>query len=95
MHVISKKKLRVCTVAHADAAASLNAWYNVTKEANWPHLPGLRQTYSSADQVGKYTVFNIRGNKYRLITQIEYSNQTVRIVAFLTHEEYDLGRWKE
>jgi len=55
----------------------------------------VKRVYPSADLVGRYTVFNIRGNKYRLIARVVYRSQTVFVVAIMTHEEYDLGNWKE
>jgi mRNA interferase HigB len=48
-----------------------------------------------SDLVDRYTVFNIKGNNYRLVTRIVYRSQTVFILAIMTHAEYDLGRWKE
>lgn len=71
------------------------AWYKTAKKANWRNLPELKETYRSADLVGRYTVFNISGNKYRLITRVVYRSQTLFVVAVMTHEEYDLGKWKE
>jgi mRNA interferase HigB len=55
----------------------------------------VKQIFSSADQVGKLTVFNIGGNKVRLITAIHYNRKKVYIRAVLTHSEYDLDKWKE
>ncbi|WP_414529831.1 type II toxin-antitoxin system HigB family toxin [Nodularia chucula] len=54
----------------------------------------LRQTFSSADQVGNFTVFNIGGNNYRLITLVDYKFQKVFIRHVLTHAEYDKEDWK-
>lgn len=71
------------------------AWYKTARKANWQNLAELKQVYSSADLVGRYVVFNIRGNKYRLIARIVYRSQTLFVVAVMTHEEYDLGKWKE
>lgn len=51
--------------------------------------------FPSADQVGKLTVFNIGGNKVRLIAAIHYNHQKVYIRAVLTHLEYDQGKCKE
>ena len=95
MNIISSKRIREFSSLHKDAEASLRAWYTTTKHSNWQNLAELKQTYPSADLVGRYTVFNIRGNKYRLIARIVYRSQTIFIVAILTHEEYDLGKWKE
>ena len=54
----------------------------------------MRQVYPHADIVGRYIVFNIRGNHYRLIAEINYEFQQILIRQILTHEEYDRGRWK-
>lgn len=54
----------------------------------------LRKTFASADYVGGLTVFNIGGNKYRLMASIHYNRRKVYIRAVLTHEQYDRGIWK-
>lgn len=95
MHVISYKRLREFFSTHRDAESSLTAWYKTTKKADWQNLAELKQVYPSADIVGLHTVFNIKGNKYRLIARIVYRSQTLFVVAIMTHEEYDLGKWKE
>jgi len=95
MNVISFKRIRDFNSVHSDAAASLKAWYTVVKKTKWQNLAELKQVYPSADLVGRYTVFNINGNKYRLVSRIVYRSQTVFIVAIMTHQEYDLGKWKE
>lgn len=95
MNVISYKKLREFMRAHPDAESALTAWYKTAKKANWQNLAEVKQVYPSADLVDRYTVFNIRGNNYRLIVRIVYRSQTLFIAHVLTHEEYDLGKWKE
>ena len=95
MHVISFKRIREFVSVYRDADSSLKAWYTAAKKANWQNLAELKQTYPSADLVGRYVVFNIRGNKYRLISRIVYRSQTVFVVSIMTHEDYDLGKWKE
>lgn len=95
MHVISYKRIREFVSTHRDAESSLTAWYKTTRKANWQNLTELQSVYPSADLVGRYVVFNIRGNKYRLIARIVYRSQTLFVIAILTHEEYDLGKWKE
>lgn len=95
MNVISFKRLREFASSHKDAASSLAAWYTVVRTSNWQNLAEVKQVYPAADLVGRYTVFNIRGNKYRLIARIVYRSQTVFIIGVLTHEEYDLGKWRE
>lgn len=95
MRVIKYKQIQDFAKAHADAKRPLDTWYEVVKKADWKNLAELKLTYPSADMVGRRTVFNIKGNNYRLIARINYQRQIVFILAILTHEEYDLGRWKE
>jgi mRNA interferase HigB len=95
MNVISYKRIREFSLIHRDAESSLRAWYRTAKRFSWGSLAEVKHVYPSADQVDRYTVFNIRGNRYRLIARIVYRSRTLFIVAVLTHEEYDLGKWKE
>jgi len=76
------------------AMAPLDAWYRITKKAAWKNISGVRQTFSTADAVGMCTVFNIKGNAYRLITWINYETKTVFIKHVLTHADYDKEDWK-
>jgi mRNA interferase HigB len=59
------------------------------------HFVELKKTFGSADQVKPHTVFNISGNKYRLITVVDYALQSISIECVLTHAKYDKGRWKK
>ena len=59
------------------------------------HFVDLKKTFGSADQVKPHTVFNISGNKYRLIAVVDYTLQFVSIEQVLTHSEYDEGRWRK
>jgi mRNA interferase HigB len=95
MNAISLRRIREFFSIHRDAKSPLVAWYKVVKKASWRNLAELKRVYPSADLVGRYTVFNIAGNKYRLIARVRYESQTLFIVAIMTHEEYDLGKWKE
>lgn len=94
MHIISYSRLKSFYLEHPDAETSLQAWYKVTSKIRWNNFAEIRQLYSSADQVGTLTVFNIGGNKYRLITYIDYKTQKIFIRSVLTHAEYDKGHWK-
>jgi len=62
--------------------------------AKWKNLIDVREFYPHADRVSKYTVFNIKGNDYRLIVEINYRKQTIYIRFILTHPEYDREKWK-
>jgi mRNA interferase HigB len=95
MNVISYKRIREFLSDFRDAESGLMAWYKTARKAKWQNLAELKAVYPSADLVGRYVVFNISGNKYRLIARIVYRSQTLFVVAVMTHEEYDLGKWKE
>jgi len=68
---------------------------SVSEEQRLLELRALRQTFASADQVGKLTVFNIGGNKVRLVAAIHYNRRKIYVRAVLTHAEYDEQRWRK
>jgi mRNA interferase HigB len=94
MHVISRRILREFSQSHGDCSQALNDWYRVASKANWNNLNDVQQTYKSAESVGNFTVFNIKGNHYRLIVDIIYLTQRIYIKAILTHAQYDKEGWK-
>jgi len=94
MHVISRRKLKEAASRHGDLEGSLDAWFRIAKKALWRNLAEVRKTFSSADAVGRWTVFNIKGNQYRLIAEINYVFGRIYIRQVLTHAEYDRGGWK-
>ncbi len=95
MHIIARKRLNEFARKHPDAKASLQHWYKLMKRECFRSFAELRVDFPYADQVGKLTVFNIGGNKARLIAAIHYNRQKFYIRAVLTHDEYDKGKWKE
>ena len=72
MHVVSRKKLKEAAARHEDLEGPLDAWLRIAKKASWKNLMDVRKTFLSADAVGKWTVFNIKGNQFRLIAEINY-----------------------
>ncbi len=94
MHIISRKALREFGDRYGDSRVALDDWYRIVSKAKWQHINDVRSVYPSADAVGNFTVFNIKGNKYRLIVSISYRTQDVYIKYVLTHTEYDSGSWK-
>ncbi len=94
MHIISRKKLREFAAKYPEAEAPLESWYRTAKKATWKSIAEVRVNYPHADAVGSCTVFNIGGNKYRLISKIYYDDQVILLRHILTHAEYDMGRWK-
>ena len=100
MHLISRKTLRQFAARYPDAVGALDHWYVQAKVAQWRSLVDVRRVFPHADAVRVRsdhvaTVFNIAGNKYRLITSIHYDVQKAFLMLVLTHKEYSAGRWKE
>ena len=94
MHIITRKRLNDFAKRQPEARSALAHWYREMKRRNFASLTEVRTVFPSADQVGKLTVFNIGGNKARLIAAIHYNRRRVYIRAVLTHQEYDEERWK-
>jgi mRNA interferase HigB len=94
MHIISRKKLKEAALRHPDLETSPDVWFRVAKRSLWQDLTDVRKTFSTADAVENWTVFNIKGNKYRLFTEINYRFRRIYIRDLLTHAEYDRGKWK-
>lgn len=94
MHVIAKPILVEFWTKHPDAERPLIAWFRIMKAEIYADFNALRRTFPSADYVDGLTVFNIGGNKYRLIALIHYNRHKVYIRDVLTHEEYDRDAWK-
>jgi mRNA interferase HigB len=80
----------------ADAEGPLLAWHDdVSREdCDWASFHDVKATYGKASLVGECVVFNIGGNKYRLVCQINYRTHLVFVKKVMTHKEYDLGLWK-
>jgi mRNA interferase HigB len=94
LHVISRKKLLEAAIVHGDLYVPLDIWYRIAKRAEWLSLEDVRRVFPTADGVGKFTVFNIKGNSFRLIVEINYKTGRLYIRHALTHAAYDKGGWK-
>ena len=95
MHIITKTRLVEFWTDHPDAEGPLKEWHRIVSKTNFADFNALSATFRSADYVAPYTVFNIGGNKYRLIVKMEYRYCTAYIRAVLTHTQYDRNKWKE
>jgi mRNA interferase HigB len=100
MRVISLKPLRQFWERHNDAEQPLRLWYKTATNATWSSLHDVRQAYPHADGVRTeddeiLTIFNVCGNKYRLVARVRYDYQLINVRTVLTHKEYDEGKWKE
>ncbi len=95
MHIISRKKIIDFCKIYSEATAPLDRWYRILKLSDYNSFSELKLTFPQADQVGNLTVFNIGGNKFRLIAFIVYKAKRIYIREILTHSDYDKGNWKE
>jgi mRNA interferase HigB len=100
MTVITRKRLLEFGEKHADARAALGDWDQKVTAARWRSLDDTRTVYAHADEVkvgsGRtVTVFNVRGNRYRLVAALHYNTQLAYALRFMTHAEYDKDTWKD
>jgi mRNA interferase HigB len=95
LRIISRRRLREFGEQHRDAESPLNTWYGIVKTKDYKNPHEVRQDFPTASFLGKYrTVFNIGGNKHRLVVDMRYDLRRVYIREVLTHEEYD-GRMRD
>ena len=99
MIVIAKLRLREFWERYPDAESWLRTWHKIARKATWSDLKAVRQTYPSADGVtlesgNVVTVFNVSGNKYRMIVDLVFKSRRIYIKLILTHAEYNKNKWK-
>ncbi len=92
MHVISKRPLRAFWTTHPAATSALLHWHTTLEHAQATDFPALKAVFNTVDWVDGYAVFNVGGNKYRIIAEVVFRSQTVFIKHLFTHKEYD--SWK-
>ena len=95
MHIISRKSLRAFWEKYPDSETALARWFKIVQRTNFANFADLQATFPSADRVGNLIVFNIGGNKYRLIASIHFNRHKIYIRHVMTHKEYDKGDWKK
>jgi mRNA interferase HigB len=98
--VIGLKPLREFWERHPDAERPLRLWYGAARRAHWTSLQDVRRPHPHADAVrtrggGTLSMFDVMGNKYRLIVRARYDYQLINVRRVLTHEQYSRGAWKE
>lgn len=99
IRIISRKTLKAFWQRYPDAEKPLRYWHDTTRRSAWADFSQVKQTFGSADQThachgNTVVIFDIGGNKYRLIASIHYNTQVVYAMLVLTHKEYDRGKWK-
>lgn len=94
MKLISNRALREFSAIHPAADQPLQDWRRIIEKNAFEHFSALKQAFNSVDKVGELMVFNIGGNKYRLVTDVQFPRQLVYVKAVLTYTQYDKGDWK-
>lgn len=92
MHIFAIPALRAFWMRHPDAHAPLVAWHKTLAHSTARNFAELKAQFGSADRVEDFVVFDIGGNKYRLIVDIAFNSQMAFIKHIFTHAEYD--SWK-
>jgi mRNA interferase HigB len=97
VHIVTRRHLSEAMKRYQDAASEIGAWADIAGAVRWHNFAEVREKFPDADSVSGYVVFNIRRNRYRLITVIHFAKTTtarhtdghIYIRSFLTHKEYD------
>ena len=100
VHIVTRRHLRKAMERYPDAANEIGAWVGIVEAARWHNFTEIRSWFKDADTVDGYVIFNIRQNRYRLITVVHYAKTARRmqteghiyIRSFLTHKEYNNRR---
>ena len=103
MNVISRKKLKGFYESRPENrrhASAFEAWFKIARKAHWRNFQDAKATFgqtdvATGDNRRTVTIFDIGGNKYRIVAHVDYSRQTVKIEAIMDHKEYDKGLWKK
>lgn len=94
MHIISHAKIIQAQADHPTSAPALDQWYRLSKRVIWRNFADVKGCFPATDKVGDKFVFDVGGNKLRLIAAIHFNAGRVFVRAVLTHKEYDKGDWK-
>jgi mRNA interferase HigB len=94
MHIITKKRLTAFWARELDSEKPLRIWYGICKKTKFGNFAELKHAFRTVDKVGKFTIFNVGGNKWRLVTVIHFTTGKIYVRAVLTHKEYDKDYWK-
>jgi mRNA interferase HigB len=95
MHIITQKRIWQAKARWPHAAPALDTWYRLAKAHAPQDFAEMKRLFSAVDKVGSVHVFDIGGNKLRLIAVVQYQAQKLYIRAILDHADYDKGQWRE
>lgn len=94
MRIISEKRVREFWQQHPEAENVCREWIRIVRKADWNDFSDIRKTYNHADVYGGCVIFDVGGNKYRIIGKVAYGIKIVFIRAMLTHRQYDEKKWQ-
>lgn len=95
MHIITRKRITEAKTLHPECESALAGWLRVIEDNEFKSFAALKAAFNSVDRVEHLYVFDIGGNKLRLIASIHFNRQKLYIRHILTHKEYDKGKWRE
>lgn len=95
MHVISQQRIWEAKSKYLDSGSALDGWYRVMKKNDFKSFSALKKAFNSVDKVDELYVFNVGGNKLRLVASIHFNRKKVYVRHVLTHTAYDKGNWKK
>lgn len=93
MKVLGTEVLDKASRRHRDLTTSIATWITIARGAKWKSLHEVRQTWRNTDCVKGQAIFNIKGNKYRLLATVNYESQTIIVKDLITHAEYSKRGW--
>jgi mRNA interferase HigB len=94
VHVITKRRITEARTKYRDCASALDSWFKIIEENSFNHFADLKKTFNSVDKVGPLYVFDIGGNKLRIIASIHFNRQKLYIRHIFSHKEYNAGIWR-
>jgi len=99
MRIISKAKLKEFWDKRPQSKQSLEKWHEVTKKADWSKFGDIKNTFNATDKAkvcsGRTVeIFDVGGNKYRLIVSVHYNRGICYVLKVLTHAEHSKNKWK-
>lgn len=94
MHIITQSRIWEAKKQFPESASALDGWYRIIKRNEFNNFAELKKSFNAVDRVGDRVVFNVGGNKLRLIAHIHFQRKKVYIRHILTHKEYDKNNWK-
>lgn len=95
MHIISYKKIREANVKYPKSKNALISWYKVMKKIRLNNFSEIKKVFGSTDKVGNLYVFDVGGNKVRIVAAIHFNRNKIYIRGIYDHAEYDKGNWKK